>query len=323
MNLILLACLFLMHGSLSCADLKKHFKTPTDTKADMRSVGEVDCIYMINLDQRPEKFASCTKQLLPYGINPYRFSAVNGWELSIETINTLGVKFDQTMKKDLWGTAYLLDGNWQPHHEIIQVEGRNYFCHCMARGPVGIVLSHLSVLSDAYKSNHKRIWVMEDDIEVKKDPHHMSSLIKKLNALVGEDKWDILFTDRDTKNQKGEYVPCLGYARKPNFTPTDEGRFARRTKVGQDFTKVGARYGAYSMIIQRSGMKKILNFFDKYSIFLPYDMEFYLPNDIHMYAVTEDVVSTQPNALSDNGAPAYLDKEKLTKELITRELIIK
>ncbi len=312
MNLVLPILLFLVYGNFLCAELKDHFKAISD-KSDAHTIKNIDFIYMINLDQRPEKFASCVKQLAPYGINPYRFSAVNGWELPLETINKLGVKYNpSTMKPNLMGTCYQPENNGKYHHETIQVKERNYFGHHMAHGTIGIVLSHLSVLYDAYKSNHKRIWVMEDDIEIKKDPNLLSSLIDELTALVG-DGWDILFTDKDTKDKKGNYVTCLSYAPRPNFSPSDEGKFAGRIKVNEKFMRIGARYGAYSMIIQQSGITKILDFFTSYNIFLPYDMDFYLPEGIRMYTVIDDIVSTQPNALSDNGKPGYQQRNLCLK----------
>ncbi len=155
-------------------DLTKYFKKITD-KSKNNTMEGIDFIYMINLDQRPEKFALSTQQLAPYGIYPYRFSAVNGWELSLTTINDLGVKYDKSMKK-LKATTYLLDDNGVSHHEIMNTIGRTYFVHCLAPGPIGILLSHLSVLHDAYESGYKRILVMEDDIQViqdkKKSPSH-------------------------------------------------------------------------------------------------------------------------------------------------------
>lgn len=270
----------------------------------------IDFIYMINLDQRPEKFAQSLNQLEPYGIRPYRFSAVNGWELSLADINNLGVAYTRDMTQKIMGTSYLPSDEGKPRHGVIENEGQTYFCHCMARGPIGIVLSHLSILQDALDSGYKTIWVMEDDIQVIRNPRILSSLVKELDSLVGRRGWDILFTDQDTKNQKGEYVPCRGYAKRPNFTPSHPERFAQVQDIGSQFRKIGARYGAYSMIIRRSGMQKILNFIKNHKIFLPYDMDFYLPNDIRMFAVKEDVVSTMINALSDNGSPAYLNKKE-------------
>ncbi len=289
-------------GHLS-AGVYNHLKIPLE-KAGPYQMRNIDFIYMINLDQRPEKYAHSFNQLSPYGITAYRFSAVNGWELTLEDLNELGIKYEPWMIQGLMGTCYLLEDNGQPHHEIMQVPGRNYFCHCMSRGAIGIFLSHLSILKDAYDSGYETIWVMEDDIEVINDPHQLSELINKLDDLIGKDGWDFLFTDFDTKNSQGGYVPCMAYALRPNFNPSNPYKFYERHDISPEFRKVGARYGAYSMIVRKSGMKKMLDFV-KDGIFLPYDMEFTLPNDIRMYTVREDVVSTQPNAFSDNGSPNY------------------
>ena len=85
--------------------------------------------------------------------------------------------------------------------------------------------------------------------------------------------------------------------------------FFQRYPVSPDFRKIGARSGAHSMIIRRSGMKKILEFIKSYRIFFPYDMEMILPSDqnsdMFLYTVLEDVVSNQVDSVSDNGAPSY------------------
>jgi GR25 family glycosyltransferase involved in LPS biosynthesis len=293
----------MLSGSLF-GSLEDHFK-PCHHKNSKHQVKGVDFIYMINLDQRPEKYALSAAELIPYGITPYRFSAVNGWELSAEALNSMGITYRSWMPKDIWGTAYLPENEGKPHHEIMNVPGRNYYSHCLSRGAIGIVLSHLSILQDALDSGYDTIWVMEDDVKVIKDPHRMTAYIKELDAVVGKRNWDVLFTDPDTKRRDGSYVPCLGYARRPNFEPKNPERFVERVNIDKNFRKVGARYGAYSMIVRRSGMKKIMNFIKRYGIFLPYDMEFYLLNDINLYTMRFDVVSTMPDALSDNGRDNY------------------
>jgi GR25 family glycosyltransferase involved in LPS biosynthesis len=282
--------------------VEDHLKKATDKEGPYQ-MRNIDFIYMINLDQRPEKYASSFDQLAPYGVTPYRFSAVNGWELSLKDINDVGIKYEPWMRQGLMGTYYLVENKGEPQHEIMSVLGRNYFCHCMSVGAIGIALSHLSILKDALDSGYETIWVMEDDIEVIRDPHLISDLIEKLDAQVGKEGWDFLFTDFDTKNNSGAYVPCTGAAFRPNFPYMDHDRFVIRFDISPEFRKIGARYGAYSMIVRKSGMEKMLNFM-RNGIFLPYDMEYTLP-DVRMFTVREDVVSTQINALSDNGAPNY------------------
>ncbi|MFI5334314.1 MAG: glycosyltransferase family 25 protein [Chlamydiales bacterium] len=300
--LFLFACI-----PLFSAELEDYFKKMSD-KSGNHQMRNIDFIYMINLDERPEKFHVTVEKLAPFGIYPCRFSAVNGWRLSLEALNDMGVKYGPWMSSGGWGTYYPLDENGQPKHELIETFGRNYFCHCMSRGAIGICLSHLSVLQDAYDAGYETIWVMEDDVEVMRDPRVLSDLIDELDDLVGREGWDVLFTDRDTKNNNGQYVACSAYAWRPNFVPANPLKCLEKENISPDFRKVGARFGAYSMIVRRSGIEKILDFFKCFQLFLPYDIDFTLPFDMRFYTVLDDVVGPQINAFSDNGAPNYRKK---------------
>lgn len=295
---------FLSMAICSAAELEEFLKK-AEGKSDRHKMRNIDFIYMINLDQRPEKFEQSCKELYSYGIEPYRFSAVNGWELSFEAINAVGVKFTKQMRHDLWGTSYLPEDHFMPRHEVMSHYGQTYFGHCQSRGAIGIVLSHLSVLQDAYDAGYETIWVMEDDIQVIQNPQVLPDLVDKLDSLVGHDGWDILFTDQDTKNQQGGYVSCYAYCPRPNFSPVNPKGCLLRRRIHKDFQQIGARYGAYSMIVRRSGMEKLLSFLKQYKIFIPYDMEYTLPPGIRLFTVLHDVVSTLPKALSDNAGPNY------------------
>lgn len=298
---LFMICIFVSTPIL--AGFENHLKDVPD-KSDIHSMRNIDFIYLINLDQRPEKLAKSQNQLHPYGIYPYRFSAVNGWELGIETINDIGLKMQPGMQGGIWGSSYVMqNGELFFEHELMHVSEKTYFVHCMGRGTIGIALSHLSVLKDAYDSGYETIWVMEDDIDVLRDPRVIPDLIDRLDALVGEAEWDMLFTDIDYRNGEGNYVPCTGYAPRPNFTPSDPNKFAKREWINADFTQVGARFGAHSMIVRRSGMKKMLDFIRQYAIFLPYDMDFVLPPEMKLFCLNYDVISQLPRAISDNGTP--------------------
>lgn len=289
--------LFAVCAGTLFARLEDHLKKVTD-KGDFHLMRNIDFIYLINLDERPKKFESCLQQLNPYGIHPYRFSAINGWKLSPAVINDLGVQYQPGMKTGLMGIYYPLDG--ERCEEIISVPGRTYFNQKMTPGAIGCALSHLSVLQDAIDSGYQTIWVMEDDIAVLQNPYLISDRIDELDGLVGKHGWDLLFTDQDTiSNETGGYTGCWSAAPRPNFSPPNPARFEIRTNISPDFRKVGARYGTYSMIVRRSGMKKILTFIKKYRLFLPIDMEMILPSDIRMFTVLKDIVSTQRNAPTD------------------------
>ena len=297
--LILISWLSAFHGELA-----DHLKK-AEGKLPIHRMRNIDFIYMINLDERPEKFAFCKAELGKYGIIPYRFSAVNGWTLPLEVINDVGLKYQPWMTEGQRGTCFLPELGRSPFYEIMSAVGRTYFCDQFFLGSIGVVMSHTSVLQDAADSDYDTVWIMEDDIEIIRDPNLLSDLIERLDALVGENGWDILFTDRDTKDKKGNYVPCISYAKRPNFIPSHPERFAVNQQIGLDFRKIGARYGAYSMIVRKSGVKKLLAFMKAHQVFLPYDMDMTLPNTIRLFTVLDDVVSTQPRAPTDNGAPNY------------------
>jgi len=240
------------------ADLEDHYRKITD-KGDNHTIRNIDFIYMINLDERTEKWDMSKKQLEPYGIYPYRFSAVNGWRLTQETVNDVGLKFSPGMQGGFMATSYHVGGDFEPSHEIVEKYGQTYFVHCMARGTIGIALSHLSILQDAYDAGYDTIWVMEDDIHVMKDPTIIPEMIDKLDRRIGKDNWDILFTDRDFRSGSGEQVPCSGAARRPDFYPRKLNNYARKRTYGPNFRRVGARYGATSMIYRRSGIEKMMS----------------------------------------------------------------
>lgn len=296
----------LLYPFFAWADVEDHLKFVAN-KSTMHSMRNIDFIYLINLDQRTEKLQLTLDQLKPYGINPFRFSAVNGWELSLDVINDVGLKFSPEMEGGFMATSYHLNGNYEQSHEIIQNYGQTYFCHCTARGTIGCTLSHLSVLQDAYDSEYQTIWVIEDDIEVKKDPRILSDLIDRLDALVGKENWDILFTDRDIKGGNGNEVVASSAAKRPDYVSRND--FSLKQKISEEFRIIGARYGSHSMIIRRSGIKKILQFLKAHQLFLPYDMEYTLPQGIKLFTVLEDVVSNFSKAISDNGGANYLKKE--------------
>ncbi len=299
-----------MHFSLLFAGLEQHLKK-AENKSNIHNMKNIDFIYMINLDQRPEKWERSCKQLKAYGIFPYRFSAVNGWELSLETINDVGLKFSPGMHV-LKATTYPFSNKGQPIHEFTKL-GKVYFSHCMSKGAIGIVLSHISVLKDAYDSGYETIWVMEDDIHAILDPREISNLIDKLDYLVGKDNWDVLFTDKETKLNNGKYVIARGTAPRPDMDCSIKARYCKEYTMDQqispDFRRIGARFGAYSMIIRRSGIEKLLKFALEHKVFFPYDFDNYYPKNLKRYSLTYDLVGPLLGGVSDNKRCTYLKKD--------------
>lgn len=306
-------CSFLiLNASISYGLLQDHLKKAEGKKCD-HTMRNIDFIYMINLDARPQKFTLSKENLAKYGINPYRFSAINGWELSLEVINDVGVKYQPGMTPLLATTYPDLgeEGKKVQSHEYMKHYGKTYFVHCMPLGAIGCSLSHISVLQDAYDSNYETIWVMEDDIEALENPRRLSDLIDELDTLVGYGNWDVLFTDRDYRTNIGEYLPAYGAAKRPDMDCSQKERFkntyTQTIQISDHFRKISARFGTASMIIRRSGIIKLLEFWKTRNIYLPCDLENYLPKGIQRYGLTFDLVTNMLDSLSDIGIPGYLN----------------
>lgn len=242
---------------------EEHVRSCLD-KGNGHSVPGVDFIYMINLKKRPEKWDTSLQQLRPYGIFPYRFEAIDAWEMDPELLKQMGC----------------------PDFAVGMTPGR-----------IGCVLSHLSVLKDAFDSGYGTIWVMEDDIEIVRNPLQIEGMLESLDALMPD--WDILFTDPESKNEAGQRIPCTAIHPRPNFQHRELEWYLRRNLINDTFLEIGMRYGTYSMIIRRSGMEKILDYFTKYRLYLPIDMELFLVPGLKQVVIRRDFVTSRVGAISD------------------------
>lgn len=242
----------------------------------------------------------------PFGIEFYRFPAIYGWGLPLSVMDDLGVLFQPGMMEKAkesinYNGIILTDPRTTADPEIPgefhilgpQFYGKNCFSVSMKGGAIGCTLSHLSVLQDALDSGYQTIWVLEDDVKVCEDPHQLSSYIDQLNASVGPDNWDILYTDCITYF-KGH--SDINWIWRPDIS-IDYSKLTKVKTIG-DFLQIGGRGNTHSMIIQRSGIKKILEFYKKHGMFVPYDQELSIVPGIRLYNLRKNLV-IQNNVGSD------------------------
>ncbi len=276
-----------------------HLKPVSGPRAKTHQIAGIDYIYLINLDKRPEKLENSLAQLAPYGVVPHRFSAVCGWDLPLETLNEVGVKFAPGMLNHKW--VFHPSGN-SMEMEFLQEKsfGKTVFSKCMSLGAIGCSLSHLSILQDAYNANYETIWVLEDDFLIKHNIDILSEFIKKLDALIGKDNWDVLYTDTDNydtwfygeqTNFESDLTCNLWFFWRPNADLSDSSKFTKRSVLSEDFVKIGSRMHTHSMIIRRSGMKKILDYIKTHHLFVPYDHELATIPDIQLINLRQNIVS--------------------------------
>lgn len=272
-----------------------------------------DGVFVINLDKRPEKLLSAKKQLDQFGIKFMRFPAVYGWSLSQEKLDTVGVKFSLAMSAYRWACKLKTEKNSPKEFYILNPHctGQRFVSPFVTHGAVGCFLSHLSIIKNAYDSGHNLIWILEDDFKIKENPAKIDQLIQKLDHSLGRDKWDILYTDSDIHDAPMYYAindftkPLQGLDLAWFWRPDqkmNKNLICSREFLGDHLIKIGSRMRTHSYLINRNGMKKILDFYENNGFYTPYDHELALIPELCKISLDFDLV-TYEETTSDTRGP--------------------
>lgn len=215
--------------------------------------------------------------------------------------------------KKRWMTAPTGDGTLGYTLLTDKAPPQHVFCEWMTIGAVGCAMSHLSILKEAYERNYETIWVLEDDILVDKDPRLLSELIVKLDHITGGN-WDLLYTDNDDLPPDTDLLKKWWWMWRPDLAPEGDLCFSRREVISDDFIRIGSRIRTHSMIIRRSGIKKLLDHLHKNRLFLPIDHEIAFASGISLYMLSYPVVTHNPGADTDIQKPDPLPAVDHTRQ---------
>lgn len=323
MRCFFLACIL----GLSCLLGKERLDCLKDVDKPLISspIKSVDSIFVINLDKRPSKYASCLEEFAKYGIVPNRFSAVEGAAVSKEDINALGLVFMPHMKKGFIKKDPQIPLIKKTTSEDIGVP---CFFYRFTAGAVGCYLSHVSLLKHLLESGSQALWILEDDFILLKDPSNLDKAVQDLNTLVGENGWDILFSDdehffdfeEDYDFYRPDFSTILEDFLLENFNKVNSFKnppafisaveklekahlvkwmnvnrkgfiCSRYPDYFENFRRISGRFMMHSMIVKRSAAEKILDFFSKRGVFLPYDDELAFIPELRMYNLKKSITS--------------------------------
>jgi GR25 family glycosyltransferase involved in LPS biosynthesis len=228
----------------------------------------INCIYVINLDERPEKWVRMQPIFKKQGLRVNRVSAINGWKLP---------------KKALWE----LQG---PYRTSI------------TKGEIGCILSHISVLKDAYDRGFEMIWIFEDDVEFLEDIHQIPELLKKLSVI--DPDWDIFYTDIDIQ-KNGKYIPALAVWSRPDQQLFPLEYYTERRRLCEDIMMVRLRYGMHSVLFSRRGIEKVLHYFTHVYLWSAIDIDIHNIPGIRQYSTTRDMVVQMRSDISDTSVSVF------------------
>ncbi len=252
-----------------------------DVTCSKSGMEPIDCVYVINLDERPEKWQRMQTILEERGIKANRVSGINGWNLS-----------EEILKELLGPYAY---------------------SHPLTGGTIGCFLSHFSVYKDALDRGYKLIWVLEDDADFVGNLAEIPEFLHKLTEI--DPKWDIFYTDIDCRNDQGGYFPfVVEYNHRPDRPlPWPFGYYSLKLFAGDGLFRIHGRYGATSMLISRCGLEKIVSYLSQNYIATAIDCDLHFIQDIREYVPTKEIVTNlRRDASSDTKRWSSLNPKNLT-----------
>lgn len=234
------------------------YLTPIKIIEKRSGLETVDCIYVINLERRPEKWEKMKTLFDERNLKVNRVNAIDGWLLSPE---------DQA----------ILAGDY-----TMELRG----------GEIGCLLSHISVLKDAFERGFNRIWVCEDDIKFVDEIQKLPNLINSLTQI--DPDWDILYTDKD------HYFETKKIYLRPDQPGKSKKQYAKRKIINKELMTTGLRFGTHSFIVSKKGIEKILFYFTHVYLWCPIDCDLHYIPGIREYSCRNDIVTMeQENVISD------------------------
>ncbi len=282
-----------MAGTLT-DHIKKLKKKDLTQKFQIRNI---DFIYCINLDRRPERLRHCNQQFSVYDIIPHRVPGINGWSYTQDVFNDIAMILLPYMEYDRPVHFRFVPMGIRGEFIKESSYGRPCVHEGSPAGGLGGAMTHLSILEDARLSKYKVIWILEDDFTIKHNPHILADFIDQLDQL--DPNWDVLYTDDDAYFSSNDVSAHYNGDKwlKPGLPMTKN--VTERTALGENFFKIGGRTQAHSVIYSYRGIEKIANYLKRERFFLPYDTEIPCVPDIRIYNLKYDIVHGRDRHFSD------------------------
>ena len=138
---------------------------------------------------------------------------------------------------------------------------------------------------------------MEDDVEFVEDPRQLSDFLTQLSHW--DPDWDVFYTDTDFRDENNGYIRSLSTDFPPSMKDNQVLDFTERININDDLMQIRSRFGTYSMLISRNGIRKILDYFTTHPFWTAIDIEIHYIPTLREYACRRDIVSNLRHSWSD------------------------
>lgn len=288
MRSVILFFMCLLCPTLFARDITYYCKKALH-KSESHSLSGIDYVYLINRHKDLNKFKMLKKMFQKYNITPYRYQAVESSALDYKTLFNIGFNLGHGMYP-INGLLLSKSGKTISLQEFPMCrEKSTYFHKQMTIWGIASNLSYLSVIFDAYKSKYDAAWVMTDVVKIKKDPNVISGYLALLNT--EHPDWDILYTDIDSRERRPLVYDDVTTPIRPDMDFAPPEFYKERATTEYPTGRLGLRTGAYSFIISKRGIKKIVDFYKLNQFFIPFEIEIQIIPGIKSFVLRDEVVT--------------------------------
>ncbi len=226
-------------------------KQETNIDSNINDITPYDAIYVISLDRTPDRFNSIKKRLNDFELEPLRFSAVDGYDISLTNKKTgeiiCGKQKMQNIKKyaNIKSELYHVEYNEKYKDAEFDLSTKN---SNFSAGEIGVTFSHRAIWADVIKNKYKKVIVFEDDaIPLKNFKENLFDLLKN----IPQDS-DITFISVGIRKDKSYYYPDIDKIFR-DFDNVPNNKFVAKI---QSTNRI---YGMFAYIVGENGAKKLLD----------------------------------------------------------------
>jgi hypothetical protein len=232
------------------------------------------------------------KSFKKYEITPYRFDAVDPAKMDYKTLKNIGFNVKENLYQ-MQGLMLTKCGKNIMLQEYPMLKANStYFHRQMTLFGIASNLNFLSVIFDAYKSKYDTAWVMEDNAKILVNPNILTGCLIQLDEEYPN--WDILYTDKQSRAHRPLEFENIISPIRPDITFESSEFYKARETGDYPFGIVGLRSGAYSFIISKKGMKKVVDYYKQNKFFIPFEIEMQVIPKMNLFYLQDEVVTDNP-----------------------------
>ncbi len=144
------------------------------------------------------------------------------------------------------------------------------------------IFSNLHVYHHCISHNYPHALILEKNAFIFDSPNKLEALIKEANTHCP--KWDIIFTDVHYHMPKDGALAIPQVVRNGKVIPQNK-------RLSKNLLRVNSRYGTVSYLISLRGMKKILNFYARSWLDLPFDQALFQIPGLKILSSSKDIIT--------------------------------